>query len=242
MSGNRIEIGDQTYTIQRLSTRKALRAGHLLTEILQQMPDIQEKVSAFTREYREQNKLRVNRATAELRWPDRVQAVSEEAWKSSDGYVEIPADPSLADYAGWVFPRVFEAAEQRVLRLVALLITSNSEYGNAARDGTEDDLLDRKADGLMDEDAAGLVELAVVAGDVLSDQFEGKAARLRALAKRFGTKPSEPNSETKNEEKATEDSNGSKPSTSIASPSPTDGPSERSSIESPTEPSGVSSS
>lgn len=237
---NQIEIGDTTYTVQRFSVRKALRAGHLLTEILQQMPDIQQEVSRFTREYREENKLRVNRATAELRWPEQVARVSEEAWTASDGYVEIPADPSIADIAGWVFPRVFDAAEEKAKRLLALLVTPNSELGRAARDGNEDELLDGKADALMDEDAAELAELIVLAGDVLSEQFEGKAARLRAMASRFGTRSSEPNQSETEAETETE-SNGSKPSTSIASPSPTDGPSERSSIASPSEPSPASS-
>src|SRR4051794_3606194 len=107
---NTIDIGDQTYTVQKFSGRKAIRAGRLLTEILQEVPDIQKRVSEFTREFREVNATRVSRATAELRWPEQVARVSEEAWRSSDGKVEIPADPSVYDIAGHVFPLVFEAA------------------------------------------------------------------------------------------------------------------------------------
>lgn len=239
---NTIQIGDQTYTVQKFSVRKALRAGHLFTEILQEVPDIQQRVSDFTREYREKNSMRVNRATAELRWPEQVMNVSEQAWQASEGRIEIPANPTMYDVAGQMFPLVFEAAEEKALKLLALLVTPNSDLGRAAREGTEDELLDQKVEAMLDEDAAQLADLLVLAAEVLQEQFAGKAARLRQMAQTFGIGEPESELETKKDEPTpTEASNGSKQPTSIDSPPPTDGVTGTPSTPSPSQPSSVSS-
>lgn len=240
-SSNTIQIGDQTYTVGKFSTFKALRAGKLVSRILNKIPDLQDHVNEFIRDYREKNSQKISRADAELRWPkEQVERVSEAAWESSEGYITLAPTPTQYEIAAHVFPTVFEAAEDEVLTLLALLVTSNPELRAADEGDRVDAALEEKRKMLVHEDLSDLLDLVAIAGEVLNEQFAGKADRLRRMGRLFNRSITEGGEESSPNGDQTP--NGTTPSSSIDSPTPTGGDMTRSSIESPSEPSAAASS
>lgn len=228
MAAKTVQIGDETISVGKFSTFKALRAGKLLTEILGAVPDLSEKLSIAAEEARKRNTVKISRAAAELRFDaEDLAKISEEGWKQSDGYLEMPASVSGLDVAAQVFPMVFEEANERVLELVALAITPNSTLKEADLSGDGDAEVQKAIDvsrrKLVHSDLDELVEVLVVVGQVVEEQFAGKAGKIRAVAMSFGFRlPGSDQDETVEEETTT--STTSKPDTSTDSPEPMAGP------------------
>jgi hypothetical protein len=171
-----VEIGDRLVNVSRFSTFKAIHAGELLTEVLNEVPDLSEKLSAYNAEFRSKNTVRISRAAAELRYdPEQLAQVSEEAWMATDGYMELPASPGALDVAAFVLPVAFEAARDRVLELLALVVVSNSELRDADEANNIGEVLDAQKKLLLHSDLGELIDLVVAAVEVLTEQFEGKA-------------------------------------------------------------------
>ena len=228
-----VEIGDRSVTVGRFSTFKALHAGDLAADVLNEVPDLTERLSNFGIEYRAKNTVKLSRAAVELRYDaDQVEKISDEAWVSGNGFLELPANPGTLDVAAFILPVAFKAAREKVLELMALVVASNSELREADESGRITEVLDEKKRWLLHADLAEVVDLAVAAADVLGEQFEGKAGKLRAVGARFGIEMA-PAEETSVEavEKTETISSPSKPPTSIASPSRTDGAPQRPSTE-----------
>lgn len=230
-----VRIGDREYTVGNLSTFKVLRAGTIVTQIMREVPELSDEIAEFSRKFSSENTTRISRAAAELRFDEESLArISPEGWEAGKGWIELPASPGPMEIAAFALPRAFDAAQDRVLDLLALLVTPNSELRTVAdEEGGVESLLARKRAELIHEDAAEMLDLLGVAAEVIEQQFAGKVDRLRKVASLFGLRP------PTEEEKATPPT--SSPNGSTASPAATDGPattgsgsaSERSEVSSP---------
>lgn len=124
------------------------------------------------------------RAGETVMTPNPFESMTEEAWAAQDGHVERPRSPSTGECIAAVFPDALEVAEDHIYRLLALALMPNAEVKARRKDGTIKDALTEQADDLIDDAMADeLLELAVVFGEVLDEQFRGK---LRALEGRVG--------------------------------------------------------
>jgi hypothetical protein len=260
-----VTLGGEERQVNGFSGRKALRAGKLTKEIMRQAPHLSTvwREAAETAERHATQTLSRAEATTFL-GPERAAAITEEAWAASNHSYEIvrPYDPMGQQIAA-VFPEAFDHAEGAVLQLLALIIVGDRELKETALHGAAEGgqggadavttLLDRLGEDLLDNPADELLELAVVAGEVLEDQFYTRVrnlgSRLGKLRNLFGgiTEP-EPAIEAEPEEEESPSSDGrsettedllSKEESSTPSPAPTDGDPMSSSI--PPGPSSASS-
>lgn len=229
-----VSIGDQKVTVERFSVFKVIEATTIVTTIMEEVPQLGEKISDFTRDYRAKHSVTISRAAAELRYSEEeLSKISETAWEAGNQQIEIPASPGPIDVAAHVFPDVFRVAREEVLRLVALVVIPNSELEDADLNGDVAEELDKKARMLRHKDAGDLLDVLAVTAEVLGAQFEGKAEALGPIAKLVGfrseteeesvveVRPSDQADQT-DQTDSTESS--SKPTTSTPSPGPTDGP------------------
>jgi hypothetical protein len=111
--------------------------------------------------------------------PSPLDGLTEEDWNSSGGVMRMPESPSWVQLVAAVFPMVLDAAEESVYTLLALFVATNDEVKRWRRSGNLDEELTRIVDELLDDALADeLLELAVVCGEVVDDQFVSKAADL----------------------------------------------------------------
>lgn len=222
-----VRIGDASYPIGRLTAFKVIRIGGELTELMNAVPELATRVSAYTAEYREHNVLRLSRAAAELRYDaEELARISDEAWAQSDGQLVLPASPSGVEIAGQVFPYVFNEAYDRVLRILTLLITPNSELKEADDNGSIDSVLDGKKRVLLHADASEVLDVLVVAGEVIEQQFSGQMGKIRAALASFGIAQAMTESDSTPQTP--------KPESSTDSPPDTGGPEDGFSTQTPT--------
>jgi hypothetical protein len=174
--------------------------------------------------------------------PDPLGHMSEQDWEASGHKLRMPRSPDSYEKIANIFPKALDLAEEQTLRLLALLAMPNGELKQAMRSSEKiNDILDERADKLLDAPAEDLLELVVTAGEMVEDQFvtrvKGLGERLPNGGRLFGlnlgsrTVTTEPESSSSSSEM--------KPISSTDSLPPTkDGDQDESS----TEPLGVSSS
>lgn len=243
-AGGAVTIGGKDRLIERVSARKASRALAILRQLSREAPELQRALADFRREYEATNVIELDRAAARLRFPPRaalnadgepvldangdvilipsaVDRLTEEDWERSGHVLKVPASPSGAEVVAALFDRALELAESHVYRLLALFLMSNADVKAYRRDGSLDDRLAQEADDLLDDAMADeVMALAVVAGEVVEDQFRTKAAELggrlgnalRLVGMEWTPPTSAPTPST------------SRPTSSTPSPAPTDGP------------------
>lgn len=153
-------------------------------------------------------------AIAKVMRPGRFDHLTDQDWEKSGNRVRLPRSPSQAEQIVAVFPTALELAEEQVLRLLALIAMPEADV--KAHRGDLNDKLDVLAEDLLDAPFEDLVELAVIGGESVNDQYVRKTEKL---GDRVGnalrlvgikTKPREP-------------SPTAKPSSSTSSGAPTDG-------------------
>jgi transposase len=167
--------------------------------------------------------------------------ISDEAWEKSDNQVELATDPSPFQIGAYLLPQVLDAAEDDVVRLLALVTAPESELREAKRDGGDAYVayLSEKGEALLfDAEIEQLIELAITAAEVLGEKLRGKAPRLRAAWNRLtGAEEAPAESQPETETETTPDGTSSNSTSSTDSPPPTDGE-----PTSPSSPSGTPSS
>ena len=123
--------------------------------------------------------------------PSGILQMTEEAWAAVGHKYRVPESPSFGEEMWAIFPHVLDRAEETVVQLLALVLMRNEDVAAWSRDGSLND--EHKPDGslkkrgklheaaqdLLDE-AMGdeLLEVAVVAGEVVDEQLMSKARRL----------------------------------------------------------------
>lgn len=256
-----VEAAGKKYTISKFKGFKAFRIGKQLTELGEIGPEIQKAVSKFINEYRAENVEKIPRATLEFRYPAEAAAVSEKAWEVSGNVIELAQDPGQAEILAITIPKAFELAGDRVVDLLAWVVSDDKvlqEKDLAGGEDLEAYIKEIKSELLYNADLDELLELAFAAQDVISEQMAGKAERARKLLAvvGLGETEAEPPAETEeepqpkpaevivpDEEKPETPSSpeststSPRPDLSTDSPPPTDGDDERSSTASTGEPS-----
>jgi hypothetical protein len=163
--------------------------------------------------------------------PSPVDHMTEEDWKASGQTLRLPESPSTAQIIVAIFPEALEVAEESVYRLLALLTLRNEDVHRHWKGGALDAELEARVDWLLGNSyAEELLELAVVAGETIDDQFRrkieslgdrvGKALRLVGLNPPSPSPAPSPNGS---------EPNGSRPTSSTGGPESTDGESTTSS-------------
>jgi hypothetical protein len=179
-----IKAGGETYEVSKFTGYKAFRIGRLLTTLGEIGPELSKRVGEFTTEYRKTNVEEIPRATLEFRYSAEAAAVSDEAWKESNGVITLSNDPSEAEILAVVLPTAFELAGDRVADLLAWVIADDKKLEELDAEGEE--AVKQYIDGLrrtllfnctIDE----LFDIAIGAQAVLGEQMAGKAEQARSL-------------------------------------------------------------
>lgn len=178
-----VKVGDRTVTIPRFSGFKVVRAGRIVKELTRKYPSVLFDIASFTREYEERNSVRVTRAMAKLPRYEQIGLTDRDFGDKE--FVEFPQSPSTPEQIAAVFPQIMEAAESEIVTLLALILAPNSELADHDEAGDVDEYLSKEGKKLLHSaDADQLVDVALVAVDVLRDQFAKKideVGKLRAL-------------------------------------------------------------
>lgn len=269
-----VSIGGKTVTVEEFNGRKSTTAITLLRYISKRMPNLSKEWGDFVREYEATHSVELDRVQAQQRFgsrplvqdgepvykrdpetgketdefvmiPSFLDRMSEADWEKAGNKLRIPQSPSAVEIGLQLFPDVFDAAQEYVLKLLALLVTPNEVVNQKGRAGDKelDKYLHDKGQDLLDQGMLEeLMELAVVGGETITDQYARKAeqlgGRLGNALRLVGIKWN-PTSQTEATTGTTtsEAPSSSSSTSSTDSPKPTDGTSEPSS----TEPAGESS-
>lgn len=185
--------------------------------------------------------------------PSPISRMTEADWENSNQRLELAQDPpNPAPMVMAVLDDALELAEEHVYKLLALFTISNEDVARFRKEDRLDEELEVRADRLLDTAFADeLLELAVVCGELVDDQFTRKT---RELGERMGKAlrlvgmgpPASPSSRTS---PTTSGPTDSTPSSSTDGPESSDGgptspstPSSPSSTDSPASPSASATS
>jgi hypothetical protein len=170
--------------------------------------------------------------------PDPLAHLTEEDWQASGNRLRIPRSPSVEERVAAIFPMALEVAEEQTLALLALLSMTNEEYDAAAK-GDVKEAIKARTDELLSAPMYDMLELAIAAGEMVEQEFVGRAKReladrLPNALRLFGMSPS-----SRSETPTTSQTPASRTSatSSTDSPPPTDGesdePSDSAGVEQP---------
>jgi hypothetical protein len=202
-----LELAGRTVTIEPPSGRKASRAFALIRAIGREAPELITAWGEFETTYQAEHYVEIDRANAELRYgpeplvregelvvypdghakagepimlPGALESMTEEAWRAVDNKLRLPERPGLeAKLANIIRHDAIERAEENVYRLVALFAMPNADVKRYRQDGSFNERLEDLVNELLDDaDLIDLLELAVVAGEVIDEQFRTKAEKL----------------------------------------------------------------
>lgn len=264
-----VRLGNREVTIERVSGRKASRAFAELKAVGKAVPELVNSWGRFQAEYESTHSVELDRAQAEFRYgpeplvregelvrypedhrlagepvmvPGPLASMTEESWAAAGNKLRLPRSPSFGESLAAIMPDALEVAEEHVYRLLALFTMENADVKAHRKDGTLPTKLDELADELLDDAGADeLLELAVVCGEVVEDQFVSKTEelgdRLGNALRLLGMDPAKVRAQTTpqgpqttdsttppEEEPSTATSSPSNPTSSTDSPAPGDGP------------------
>jgi hypothetical protein len=163
--------------------------------------------------------------------PDPLGHLTEEDWQASGNRLRIPRSPSTEERMAAIFPMALELAEEQTLALLALLSMTNEEYDSATKADVVEAIKVRQEE-LLSAPMYEMLELAISAGEMIEQEFVGRARReladrLPNALRLFGMSPSS-RSEDGTTSKMPASPTSQTPSTDSPPPTP-DGPSETSS-------------
>lgn len=244
-SPREIQIGDASYKIQRFRGLKAALAGSLVSRVMREVPELQDKATEFRKRFREQNKVVITPGMAKMpRFAD-LELTSED-FTASGGNIELPEEPEGNIIMMNLWPDIFDLADKELRKFLAIIVIPNSELEAADDADDVDEVLAKWGKKLIRSgDIDELLELVVVGLEVLKEQLARKRDRLGKLKIPIlqmliaEDKPPEEIAEQNGhgETEATETEPSPPPSSSqpssTDSPQDTDGIEEPSSMESP---------
>jgi hypothetical protein len=184
-SPTKIMLGGSERLVPRLSGHKVFTALAILREVSREMPKITQEWSNFEREYRKQNSVVLDRTQALMQFPDRLAHMTDADWEASGNKLTVGVSPSQEQTVAAVFPVAIDLAEKQVMRLMALVLASNEDIKLYRNEGTTKERLDQRANELLDADISELIELAVVAAEVVDDQVRSKIQELGQRTGKF---------------------------------------------------------
>lgn len=171
--------------------------------------------------------------------PDPLGHLSQEDWQASGNKLKRPRSPSVQEQLMVVFPMMIDLAEQETASLIGLIAMPNSDVKRYSKDETIKAKAYEIGDDILDAPIQDIVGLAIIAGEVLTEQYREKIVgkfgnRLKSILKLIGISlPDTPPLPTTAETSKTE-SSMTNVTSSTDSPSPTDGMKSEPSTETPT--------
>lgn len=178
-----VTVGEETYTIQRFRGLKAIMAMASMTRIAREVPDI---LADAVKEYSQRNTITITESMARLpRWQSFTVEDFDKAEKDTGKReIELPTPMTANEQTMYALPVLLEKARKEVVRLLALLIIPNAELKEADKADAVPDALDKYEDVLLYEaELDQLVDLALMASDVLQEQLADRKDRLGKLMK-----------------------------------------------------------
>lgn len=198
-----LTIAGRELTIEPPSGRKAAQAFALLRAVSRDLPELIRKWGEFEQQYEASHVVEFDRAEAMRRFggpqpllsegevlrnevtgealtvPSALDEMSDEAWEAIGNVYRTRRSPDWWMTAAAVFSDASEAVEENVYRLLALFTIPNADVKELRKNGRLKDRLDELVDELLDDAGADeLMELAVVAGEVVDGTFTAKARSL----------------------------------------------------------------
>lgn len=179
--------------------------------------------------------------------PDPLGHLTEDDWQASDNVLRMPESPSEAMRTAAMVPVAFKLARTSVLRMLALLLTSNRDLEQWDENGDDIDArLDDAGKRLLHQaSAAELVNVTTAAMHTLRDQLSGPFVEAReAFRNAFSTTTTEQEEATQTEPEREPMRLVEDGSSEPAPTSSTDSPADTAGTPAPasTEPAGASSS
>lgn len=132
-----VHVGDRDITIADFSAYKFLEATDLLARILEIVPELDADVEAFVKSHAARTAIRIDRATAEMRYGGVAKQISEETWEKTGQRMTIEDEPSGFQIAMRVWPKIQRHARKDAEWLLALIATANSELEEADEAGVD---------------------------------------------------------------------------------------------------------
>ena len=176
-----VRIGETAYRIARFKGLKAVLAGALVSRVMREVPDLQEKTFAFRKHFRENNTIKITPAMAKMSRFAPLELTTAD-FEAVGGDIEFPEDPGPGAIFIHVFPDLFELAREQLQRFFALLVIPNRDLEEADDADTIDEALTKLGKKVIREaDIDELVELFVTGVEVFRDQMSGKKERLGEL-------------------------------------------------------------
>lgn len=180
-SPREIKIGDQVYPIRRFKGLKAALAGALMSRVMREIPDLQDRATAFRKKYRESNTVLITPAIAKLPTYAGL-GLTEADFRAAGGKIEFPEEPDQGTIMVNVFPDLFDLAQEELQKFLAIIVIPNSELEEADDADDVDEVLKKYGKRLMRQgDIDELLELVVIGLEVLKEQMGGKRDRLGKL-------------------------------------------------------------
>lgn len=174
-----VRVGDSTVLIARFRGLKAILASALVARVMREMPQIQERVTEFRKEYRKKNTIIITPAMANMSQFIGLGLTREDF---SQGPVELPEEPNGQAIMINMFPSLLDLARKEVVRFIALLAIPNSALEEADDADQVEAALDTYGKRLFREgDIDELLELLVIGWEVLQEQIEAKRDKLGKL-------------------------------------------------------------
>lgn len=179
-----VQIGEQSYTIQRFKGLKAIMAMACMTRIAREVPDI---MADAMKQYQKRNTITITEAMARLpRWSGFTTEDFDAAASRNGGKreIELPTPMTVNEQIMYALPMLLEGARKEVTRLLALLIIPNAELLAADKQDDVEGALDKYEDALLGEaELDQLVELCFGAQEVLTEQLSDRKDQLGNLAR-----------------------------------------------------------
>lgn len=169
--------------------------------------------------------------------PDPLGHLSEQDWAASGNKLKRPRSPDLQQQLMVVFPEMIHLAEKETAALIGLIAMPNSDVKRYSKDEVMREKAYEIGDEILDAPIQDIVALAILAGEVLTEQYQGKivgkyGSRLKSMLKLIGV--SVPESLTTTQETSSSESSTTNATSSTDSPPPTDGTKSKPSTETPT--------
>lgn len=177
---SQLKIGERDVTVPALNGFKAVRAGRLVAEASEIMPDVNAALAELRQRYATDFALKITPQMAKLpRFQRTVDGetrplFSEEDFQAAGGAITIPQDPPRQEVILAVFPIAFKSVEKQLVELLALVIAPNRELEEQDEAGTVDEYLAREGKKLLHQATIDqLIELAIAAIEQVSAALSG---------------------------------------------------------------------
>lgn len=174
---DQLTIGEREVTIPALNGFKTVRAGRLIAEAAECLPQVHDAIAGVRENTPD---LVLTPQLAKLpRFQRDVDGHPEPIFSDADfeaagGTITLPQSPPRQDIILAVFPIVFKHAERQLVELLALVTIPNSQLREADENGTVDEVLTREGKRLLHEASIGqLLALATTAIEQVSEALSG---------------------------------------------------------------------